>query len=169
MDKVKWNKTHCGVFKAEWHGAIALQPELEPILNELEKSGLLEYDTNHYVVDSKIHMLMPNQYPCIPNWHYDMIPRDENLKQGFNQCVSDKMFLWVSNEPLTQFKETGTIKPKTWTPFTQKDLHRGTVAKEHIWRCFIRVCPKTILEPADSKYWLRRHCQVYLDSNNFKW
>lgn len=30
---------------------------------------------DQYVVDSRVHMLMPGWYPCIPGWHHDDIPR----------------------------------------------------------------------------------------------
>jgi len=32
---------------------------------------------NNVVFDSRIHMLMPNWYPCIPGWHHDDVPRPE--------------------------------------------------------------------------------------------
>lgn len=42
-------------------------PDLKPLFDSCPiKDG---------VIDVKIHMLMPNQYPCIPNWHYDLVPQ----------------------------------------------------------------------------------------------
>lgn len=32
-------------------------------------------DLDKYVVDSRVHMLMPRWYPCIPGWHHDDAPR----------------------------------------------------------------------------------------------
>lgn len=32
-------------------------------------------DLDKYVVDSRVHMLMPGWYPCIPGWHHDDVPR----------------------------------------------------------------------------------------------
>lgn len=29
----------------------------------------------NYLIDSRVHMLMPGWYPCIPGWHLDDIPR----------------------------------------------------------------------------------------------
>src|SRR5580700_1237659 len=27
------------------------------------------------IVDTRVHMLMPGWYPCIPGWHHDDVPR----------------------------------------------------------------------------------------------
>ena len=32
----------------------------------------------YFVVDTRVHMLMPNMYPAIPGWHCDHTPRGEN-------------------------------------------------------------------------------------------
>lgn len=28
------------------------------------------------LIDSRVHMLMPGMYPCIPGWHHDDVPRE---------------------------------------------------------------------------------------------
>jgi hypothetical protein len=28
-----------------------------------------------WIIDSRVHMLMPGWYPCIPGWHHDDVPR----------------------------------------------------------------------------------------------
>ena len=33
------------------------------------------------VLDSRVHMLMPHWYPCIPGWHHDDVPRSTPTKQ----------------------------------------------------------------------------------------
>lgn len=33
------------------------------------------------IFDSRVHMLMPGWYPCIPGWHHDDIPRSREDKQ----------------------------------------------------------------------------------------
>lgn len=30
------------------------------------------------LIDSRVHMLMPNWYPCIPGYHHDLIPRSRS-------------------------------------------------------------------------------------------
>jgi hypothetical protein len=32
----------------------------------------------HGVFDSRVHMLMPGWYPCIPGWHHDDVPRSRS-------------------------------------------------------------------------------------------
>lgn len=118
-------------------------------------------------------MLMPGQYPCIPNWHYDNIPRLNNV-QDFSKVRPDlPMYLWVSNEPLTQFRKgehTWFVTPQQWTRFTQEDEHRGTVSQHFCWRAFIRATHQDILPQNPSGHNpFRRHSQVYLDASNFSW
>ncbi len=153
---------HCGLWHCPVEKAGQLMPELQPIFD----SCPIQDGT----IDVKIHMLMPNQYPCIPNWHYDLVPRDKGLNQLFDKCdTNKKMYLLVSGTPIPEFKDGREVKPWNWIEFTQLDLHRGTISKSHQWRLFARVVPKEILSPASSEKWIRRHCQVYLDTENFKW
>lgn len=161
---------HCGLFHTPFKEAYSLMPDLK---NIFDSAPVIKNES--YVVDVKIHMLMPNQWPCIPNWHYDHIPRDEELNQRFDLVEADKvMFMWVSGEPLPEFRNIGNqpftkVPERTWFPFTQLDEHRGTMSKIHTWRTFIRLTPQSILRPAPTDKWIRRHVQVYLDINKFKW
>lgn len=36
---------------------------------------------DNLVIDSRVHMLMKNWYPCIPGWHHDDVPRTRSDKQ----------------------------------------------------------------------------------------
>lgn len=128
---------------------------------------------NRYTFDIKVHMLMPGQYPCIPNWHFDMVPRDALNEIQLDKRKDTPMYLWLSNGPYTEFKtEVGVIQVprKTWVEFTQFDEHRGVASKSHQWRMFVRAVPKEFRSArhlCDSAS--RRHAQVYLDASNFKW
>lgn len=126
-----------------------------------------------YTFDIKVHMLMPGQYPCIPNWHFDMVPRDVANKPMMNKRKDTPMYLWLSNGPFTEFKaDVGVVQvpAKTWVEFTQFDEHRGVASQSHQWRMFLRAVPREFREPKHmSEDATRRHAQVYLDAENFKW
>ena len=118
-------------------------------------------------------MLMPGQWPCIPNWHFDLVPRVKG-KQDFSLIdPSKRMHLWLSGPPLTEFRsergEIRQVEPRKWFTFTQMDEHRGVMATDHTWRVFIRVAPVELLPVAPQQSWIRRHSQVYLDAETFKW
>ena len=164
-NNLDWKKQHCGVHRASFMQLF----ESMPCVADLVSQDFPE-DVNNFTWDVKVHMLMPNQFPCIPNWHFDNIPRVNN-EQDWNQVRTDlPMYLWISGEPLTEFKNKGTIKPKKWVRFTQKDEHRGTMSNDFQWRGFIRATHKDILAPNNSGVDVtRRHSQVYLDSSNFSW
>ena len=164
---IDWSKQHCGTIATDYHQTLELMPDLEPILSDAQSFGW----EKHFLFDVKVHMLMPGQYPCIPNWHHDFIPRDENGKKIYDKVQKDKtMFLWVSGEPTTEFFKGRFIEPKVWTPFTQLDVHRGGQAKEHCWRGFIRATPREIYPEKAMQYsGQRRHSQVYLDADTFSW
>lgn len=171
---IDWSKSHNGVMLCSFDKTIELMPEVWPILNELVTDGLLELPLSHYSFDVKVHMLMPNQYPCIPNWHRDFVPRDENLVRNAKKISDKKMYMWISGEPLTEYmttdKKVYTKPAQEWHSFTMRDLHRGTLCKIHTWRCFIRVIPTEFIHPTTINIGqLRRHTQVYLDSKKFNW
>lgn len=170
---IDWSKSHNGLMLCTYQQAQELMPEVLPILDEL--TDQLESTWDDYLVDVKIHMLMPKLFPCIPNWHYDFLPRDENGKRIQAQVSDSKMYMWLSGTPLTLYKDRVTgeeyTKPaKQWHSFTQSDLHRGQVSEEHTWRCFIRVIPKKFVHPSTKNVGeVRRHIQVYGDSSKFRW
>jgi len=167
--EIDWSKQHCGVHQASWEDMFYHMPDLaEMVLYTFPEK------INDFVWDVKVHMLMPGQWPCIPNWHYDNIPRANN-KQDFDLVKPDlPMYLWLSGPPFTEFKRddgsTYFVEANKWHKFTQKDLHRGHMATDFCWRGFIRATHKGIMpqnKPGHDP--LRRHSQVYLDVNNFSW
>lgn len=167
MSEINWSLQHPGVHQATFQQLLELMPDLHGLFKTFPD------DPDNFIWDVKVHMLMPGQWPCIPNWHYDNIPRVNN-KQDFDLVRYDlPMYLWVSGSPLTEFKDkdgTYFVEPETWTRFTQKDLHRGTMSEDFTWRGFIRATHKGI-KPANHAGHdpLRRHSQVYLDVNKFSW
>ena len=164
---IDWSKQHCGLHQASYEDLFYEMPDLMPIINEFPE------DPKDFIWDVKVHMLMPNQYPAIPNWHFDNIPRVNN-KQDFDKIKPNApMYMYVSNPPLTEFRKDGRtwlIPEKTWVRFTQEDEHRATMSNSFTWRGFIRATHKSIA-PQNRKGGspLRRHSQVYLDANNFSW
>lgn len=161
---IDWKKQHCGVYQAPSYAVLTLMPDLAEVI------ATFPHDEREFTWDVKVHMLMPGQYPCIPGWHVDMVPRGADGKQDFSRTQLDQqMYLWVSSPPITEFRDGREIRPQEWVAFTQQDEHRGRAATEHGWRCFIRAVPAMILQPAPSDRWLRRHSQVYLDAETFKW
>jgi hypothetical protein len=168
MKTIDWSEQHCGLHQA----SVEQMQELMPDVYELVFESFPE-NMEDFTWDVKVHMLMPSQFPCIPNWHYDNVPRVNN-KQDFDKVQQNKpMYLWISGEPLTEFRKNGVvtkIKPQHWHRFTQCDEHRGTQSNVFTWRGFIRATHKDIL-PANKSGTnpLRRHSQVYLDASNFSW
>lgn len=164
---IDWSKQHCGVHQAEANELLILMPDLKQLIDTFPENP------SDFIWDVKVHMLMPNQYPCIPNWHFDNIPRVNN-KQDFDLVKPDApMYLWLSGAPLTEFRKGEKrwhVKAKEWVRFTQKDEHRGTMSNDFCWRAFIRATHKSIAPQISAgKDKLRRHSQVYLDANNFSW
>ena len=158
---------HPGLYKCPAFLVSDLMPDLEPVMRSAP------VDLWDYTADVKVHMLMPGMWPCIPNWHCDLVPRDKNNQQDFTRAsAKNRLHLWLSGHPLTEFRSklfgVRRIQPQKWVCFSQLDEHRGTQAKEHIWRLFIRLAPKSIYPANPLHKVLRRHSQVYLDSD-FVW
>jgi hypothetical protein len=165
MEQEDIKKLGCGLISCDLYEVRTLMPEVMDIIN----TAPIVHD--QYIVDVKVHMLMPFQYPCIPNWHYDFTPRDRDGNKMFDKRNPDsKMLLWLSNPPLTEFEDGRVVNPREWIEFTQLDAHRGVECTEHVWRLFIRLTPKDIHPGArHGKDALRRHSQVYLDTKTFEW
>jgi hypothetical protein len=165
MKLFDWKKQHCGVHRASW-------AQLQDNMTDVAHLVINDFpeDVQDFTWDVKVHMLMPNQYPCIPNWHFDNVPRVNNA-QDWDQVRTDlPMYLWISGEPLTEFRTGSKIRAEEWRRFTQEDEHRGTISNHFTWRGFIRATHKDILpaNPSGTNV-LRRHSQVYLDASNFSW
>lgn len=159
--QIDWSKQHCGVHHAPYREMIRLMPDIEEVMIDFPDN------VNEFTFDVKVHMLMPRQYPCIPNWHTDNVPRVNGI-QRFDLCIPESpMYLWISGHPLTQFKH-GYVEPKKWVRFNQIDEHRGTPSSDFCWRGFIRATHHDILKPKKEDF-LRRHCQVYLNAETFQW
>lgn len=171
MNQHEIQKLHPGVMSCPVVNLPKYFPEIIPIVNEC---GV---DPEEYVVDAKVHMLMPNQWPCIPNWHRDFVPRDNDgvlIEDPSLINTDNKMFLWLSGPPFTEFADrlgrTWFVESKTWHEFTQLDYHRGHMSESFQWRLFIRLAPRAIVPRVfNGDDCLRRHSQVYLDVNNFLW
>lgn len=158
---IDWTKQHCGVHQAPINEVRKLMPDLIELLDTFPDKH------DDFTWDVKVHMLMPRQFPCIPNWHYDNIPRINGI-QDYSLVKSEiPMYLWISGAPLTEF-ENGYLLPEVWHRFTQNDKHRGTSADDFCWRGLVRATHKDITEPKKDSF-LRRHCQVYLDAVEYKW
>lgn len=174
---IDWSKSHNGVMLCSIGQTLEYMPEVGPILMELQDTMDLEFSIMEYVIDVKVHMLMPKMYPCIPNWHRDFVPRDLDLKRYPKLISGEKMYEWISGPPFTEFlredKTTYFIEPQKWHSFTQNDVHRGTQCHEHTWRCFIRVIPKKFIHPSTINIGKKRqHIQVYMPEkivDKFNW
>lgn len=178
----------CGLIACPLPDAATHLPELSALYESVPVAC-----PEQWVIDVKIHMLMPGQYPCIPNWHCDFVPRDASGATRFD--VTDNsplMLLWVSGGPLTEYlatpfetsehltghddvaramrgQPTARVNPQRWYQFSQHAPHRGVVATEHCWRVFARVTHSALNPPRPTVSPVRRHAQVYLDASNFVW
>ena len=104
IDESTLSKSTCGLFRASIREAYELMPELSEVFQSFEDISVVS--PYNYDIDVKIHMLMPGQYPCIPNWHCDNVPRNEMKALEYSKVnvdPLDDMFIWISNGPHTEF------------------------------------------------------------------
>lgn len=156
----------CGYRRGTYEEIIKYYPSLEGVLYEFPQ------DHADYYFDVKVHMLMPGQYPCIPNWHRDFVPRVDGQPDLTQIDTSMPFYLWLSNGPYTEFIDNRPVTHSTWIPFTMEDLHRGSVSKKHTWRLFIRAVPRIYYDKHRAPSSMSgpvRHAQVYLDAGRFNW
>jgi hypothetical protein len=167
---IDWTKQHCGVIEATPDQLRDLMPEVyEMVVATFPQQESL-YD---FWWDVRVSMLMPGQWPAIPNWHFDHIPRKTSRtdpRRDFKAIRPElPMYMWLSGAPFTEFKDGREVKPETWIRFNQTDSHRAVAAEEHCWRGFIRAVHKGIVPVRHDVPVLRRHSQVYLNADTFSW
>tara|TARA_Y100001951_G_C11290059_1_gene271500 strand:+ start:1036 stop:1659 length:624 start_codon:yes stop_codon:yes gene_type:complete len=180
----------CGIHRGSVHD---VEKHMPYMMHVLKDSPAWE-DITTYEIDIKVHMLMRGQYPCIPNWHCDNVPRIDTGELVYDQIPVDArpMLLWVSGNPTTEFLTqdvdlpdiqdhgelaalirdrdlpTQKIPKRTWVYMNQRTPHRGTQATKPSWRIFIRLTPKEIAPQRQVLSVIRRHTQVYLPAD-FHW
>ena len=91
----------CGLHRAKLTEASDLIPELSDLFASVPVN-----DPENWEIDLKIHMLMKGQFPCIPNWHCDNVPRDASGKLNYNfptDYEEPPMLVWISGIPRTIF------------------------------------------------------------------
>jgi hypothetical protein len=91
----------CGLFRTTLQEGAALIPEFAELLASCPVDNIDEYE-----FDIKVHMLMPNQFPCVPNWHCDNVPRGQFTGLNYPEAArrgGPPMLLWISNGPHTEF------------------------------------------------------------------
>lgn len=181
-------RLHNGLFRCPLDVAHKYMPELTALFLSAPVS-----DPENYEIDVKIHMLMAGQYPCIPNWHCDNVPRFDGQVSYKDASDDHNMLLWISGSPATEFlsgeyafntplshadladqirqaePDMKKINGNCWYSMSQKTPHRGTMATENTWRIFARITHKSVTPVRPVTDYIRKHSQVYLDANFFSW
>ena len=159
------SKLHNGVRSCPIERIKDFMPEVQHIIDTFPHKN-----KGDWYCDIKVHMLKKGMFPCIPNWHYDLVPRDEKGKQDFSKVdTKNKMYFWQSGGDAGEWEDGRKIKMKFWNEFSQMDLHRGVPATDNYWRLFIRIFPKKLLrrEKKDDEI-LTKQIQVYIPTD-FNW
>lgn len=164
------------------------------ILNSISNLELFQipWDLNQQIViDTRVTMTMPGQYPSIPGWHCDDVPRpngqpdmrliksevkhlmcilsdkeDVSCTEFVTENVDvdlDENRVWASlDEEINKLKPmTGFIKPGQIVLFDQNTIHRASPTKQGGWRLFFRLS-YTHRKPINE---IRKQVQVYTPIN----
>lgn len=104
----------------------------------------LRKGNNNWVIDSRVHMLMPGWYPCIPGWHHDDIPRTRTDGQPqYKEMTyhSDHVMAVVGDASLTEFLDEpinlsevklGKIIYKEWNNTINKRIKKEKLKTKQI-------------------------------------
>lgn len=158
-------------------------------------ASLLLLHWDHVSIDTRLSMLMPGMYPCIPGWHCDdfyrpnggqpdleRAPPAEHLVLILGNCsrtrfVAEPMELPLpdAGEPIyrTMHRRIEMLSPRTFQVesgqvwrFGPRAWHKGEPATEAGWRYFLRL--------TGSNHWTalnqrRTQTQVYLTEPFVGW
>jgi hypothetical protein len=97
-----------------------------------------ELQNDNTIIDSRVHMLMTNWYPCIPGFHHDDVPREREDKQPeyFKPSYRSKhaMVLFNGNICPTEFAigksefpdvPLGEVYYKIWHPIVVEKMKKN--------------------------------------------
>lgn len=153
-------------------------------------------DKTGWIIDSRVHMLMPGWYPCIPGWHHDDIPRSATHGQPnydnpeyeamHRMCVigasampqflrdeitldkveNDVVYKVWNDEINSKVRSTYTADSGDVLEFGPQDFHRGMPAEKDCWRFFIRASRNTQRHFHNE---IRKQVQVYMSELEAGW
>lgn len=97
------------------------------IMNMLKDMGVLGRcpESKHIVIDSRVHMLMPGQYPCIPGWHCDGVKRNMTGQPDI-EAPFDK-------DCLHYFVHVGSDAPMAPTEYIPGELRLTGIEPNRVW------------------------------------
>lgn len=92
------------------------------------------------VIDSRSHMLMPTWYPCIPGWHHDDVPRENNGQPDYYypSYRSHHCLMILGGGSKTDFAVGKTDFPevpegekyyKFWHPVVERNIRLGKLKR----------------------------------------
>ena len=97
------------------------------------------------VVDTRVHMLMPGWYPCIPGWHHDDVPRTRrdgqpNYEDG--QDRSEHCVALINGQicpteyavGIEDFPEVSGTVYAEWHPLVESLCNLGKLQRMQAWR-----------------------------------
>jgi hypothetical protein len=72
----------------------------------ITKEFLSKLPDKDFIIDSRVHMLMPGFYPCIPGWHLDDVPRtreDGQPEHDHPAYKSENIMTIIGDASITEF------------------------------------------------------------------
>lgn len=100
-------------------------------------------DDGTMIFDSRVHMLMPGWYPCIPGWHHDDVPRTRKDGQpNYNHGKSSHIMALVNGNICPTYFAIGECDLpevpigktvyKEWHPLVELLIKNGRL---DLWQC----------------------------------
>ena len=110
------------------------------------------------VIDSRVHMLMPGWFPCIPGWHHDDVPRTRsdgqpNYDEG--QCRSKHLLCLINGDICPTAFATG----RTWFDvpprgeIIYRDWHKEVERQLRYGKLELSHAPSNRLVQFDDRSW----------------
>lgn len=92
------------------------------------------------IVDSRVHMLMPGWYPCIPGWHHDDVPRGTDGQPNYNspEYLAKHAFAIFGDASVTSLASGRVVLPEPpkgsvtyglWHPLVEAHVKAGSLTE----------------------------------------
>lgn len=114
-----------------------------PMTRAFLDAMLPEWKAADIIVDSRVHMLMPGFWPCIPGWHHDDVPREREDGQPnyINPSYrAEHCMAIVGDASITEFAvgavflpdvPIGSVYYRDWNPLVNEAIEAGELFTMH--------------------------------------
>lgn len=140
------------VVYAQEHGGVITNDVLHSCLRNIDYEELRDqaFKGYHPVIDTKVVLLMPGQYPCIPGWHCDGVIRKARGEQPNLDTLNEGVYHYIFSASASGSHCGTDIKS------IPSSISKSLIDQDNVWRSVNKS-----IEECDPEYETTINCGLY--------